>query len=491
MAKEWFIFKDGKQYGPMAPEELRRKAASGELQPADRVRPGDRQGWFMASAVKGLFTSKAGESPPPRPPSANDSGSEGTPKWLWGLLGTAVLLLCGLGIHAVWWSKHKAEQTRIEIANRDVREAVEKAQDWIRAGQLSDADQVEQSLKAAEANSVATDKGSVGPNFTAFQAAKSERQAADRKLKGEQQAADRKLKGEQQAAGILQLALDAITEKQFDRAQTFLRQYVGHPYAKQRQRAETLLAEIPLATSDANALQTLLAMDGKSFTSFSQGDVPMVALSHPALIETRIATLKKNLAEAARQREEARKRAEAERIAEQDRIDAEREANQRRAELERRAAQVKWNDEDRQRRVRMSELAGATLLDIADDPKKYVGMTYTFLVWIPGSSVSPTKEKNDEDQVVVDGYVFEFAPGERDPTKADKVGNRFEVIADKLNPFIASKEAARALQDLLDPNQYRKLKVTFTVRAVVLREYKSPGKESIGYLADISKIELP
>jgi hypothetical protein len=62
MPKLWFIMKDGKQCGPIAPEELKRKAADGELQPEDHVRPDDRESWFKASAVKGLFTSKNGDS---------------------------------------------------------------------------------------------------------------------------------------------------------------------------------------------------------------------------------------------------------------------------------------------------------------------------------------------------------------------------------------------------------------------------------------------
>jgi hypothetical protein len=56
MQKKWFIFSGGQQYGPMASDELKRKAESGELQPDDRVRPDDQQDWFKASAVKGLFT---------------------------------------------------------------------------------------------------------------------------------------------------------------------------------------------------------------------------------------------------------------------------------------------------------------------------------------------------------------------------------------------------------------------------------------------------
>ena len=64
MGKQWFIFKGGKQYGPMAAGELSRKAASGELQPEDYVRPGGQQEWFTASSVEGLFTSGIAECPP-------------------------------------------------------------------------------------------------------------------------------------------------------------------------------------------------------------------------------------------------------------------------------------------------------------------------------------------------------------------------------------------------------------------------------------------
>jgi hypothetical protein len=62
MAKQWYIFKGGVQYGPLAPEDLKREATSGELRPDDHVRPEDRQNWFKASTVKGLFTPNASGS---------------------------------------------------------------------------------------------------------------------------------------------------------------------------------------------------------------------------------------------------------------------------------------------------------------------------------------------------------------------------------------------------------------------------------------------
>ena len=221
-----------------------------------------------------------------------------------GVLVIALMIIAG---------RHRAEMTRIETANREVRQAVAQAQDWVRDGRLSDADQIEESLKAAEANSVATDKDSLGPASTAFQ----------------------KTRGERQAAALMDSALEDIIRKRFDKAQTFLRQYLRHQYAKEPKRARTLLAEIALATSDDDAMRTLLALDDNTFGSYLKGNVPAMALSHPALVETRTETIKKNLAEASRKREEKRKKA----VAEQKRIEAERLAEQKRIEAEKEAAE--------------------------------------------------------------------------------------------------------------------------------------------------------
>ncbi len=225
---------------------------------------------------------------------------------------------------AISRSVRQVELARIEVANQAVRQAVEKADKWIQDGSLADADQIEEGLNTAKANAVATQKTLVGPTLMAFRNTKSDREAT----------------------AILDSALKAITEKQFDKSRAFLRQYLQHPSATERQKAPALLSEIALATSDEDALRTLVSMDDRSFGSFSKGDVSSVVLSHPILIETRVATLKKNLAEASRQREEKRKQAEAERLAveaerlaEQKRIDAEKEAIRHREQLAEKARQ--------------------------------------------------------------------------------------------------------------------------------------------------------
>jgi len=333
MATEWYVRVGNTEHGPFSSEVLKQLASNGKVARDMPVKRGAAGNWVLASAVKGLFTTtpqrQAMVQPQPasvvseQPEGTNDSESEGTPRWIWGFVGAAALFLCGLGLFAVWSSRQSAEQAQTDAANQKVQQAVEKAQDWIRDGRLADADAVEQSLKAAQTNSLATKKEQVGPALAAVQKAKQDRWAAE----------------------ILKSADEAISQKQFDKAQTLLRMYLGQQYGTERQKAETLLAEIALATSDDDAMRTLLAMDNKSFDSFSKGNIPAVVLSHPVLVETRIATLKKNRAEAVLQREEKRKIAEAERIAKQKRVDDEREASQRPAEEERLAQQAKQEGE--------------------------------------------------------------------------------------------------------------------------------------------------
>jgi hypothetical protein len=206
------------------------------------------------------------------------------------------------------------QRAQVEAANLEVRQAVDNAQRWIRDGSLSDADQIEQTLSAAATNVVATEKESVAPTLNAFAQMKTEREAA----------------------ATLRCAVDAVADKQFAKARSLLRQYAGNPYAKEQKTAKKLLVEIDSATSDDDALSNLLALNDSSFDSFTKGDMSIVVCSHPALTEARIAILKKNLAEAANQRERKRKIAEAERIAEQKRIQEEKESQQREQLAERR-----------------------------------------------------------------------------------------------------------------------------------------------------------
>jgi hypothetical protein len=69
--QDWFVIRDGKETGPFTAQRLREMAASGKLQPDDKVRRGDMKTATKASAIKGLFTSvepvAARVTPPPTP----------------------------------------------------------------------------------------------------------------------------------------------------------------------------------------------------------------------------------------------------------------------------------------------------------------------------------------------------------------------------------------------------------------------------------------
>jgi hypothetical protein len=74
--------------------------------------------------------------------------------------------------HELKEANKRAEQARIEAANQEVKQIVEKAQRWVQVGKLADADEIEKQLNAAQANTVATEKDSVAPALLAFEIAR-------------------------------------------------------------------------------------------------------------------------------------------------------------------------------------------------------------------------------------------------------------------------------------------------------------------------------
>lgn len=67
MAEEWHYAHDGKQLGPVSSEELRRLAASGQLQPTDLIWKNGMANWAPASRLKGLFPQATSTKPGPPP----------------------------------------------------------------------------------------------------------------------------------------------------------------------------------------------------------------------------------------------------------------------------------------------------------------------------------------------------------------------------------------------------------------------------------------
>jgi len=62
---DWYYAKNGKQFGPISPTQLKQMAQSGELVPDDLVFQEGGTQWVSASTVKGLFDRPGAASAPP------------------------------------------------------------------------------------------------------------------------------------------------------------------------------------------------------------------------------------------------------------------------------------------------------------------------------------------------------------------------------------------------------------------------------------------
>jgi WD40 repeat protein len=70
VAQKFFVLKNGKEYGPYTPQELKMGAETGGLVPEDQIRTEDGRNWIVATAIEGLFAIPRRESkanPPPLP----------------------------------------------------------------------------------------------------------------------------------------------------------------------------------------------------------------------------------------------------------------------------------------------------------------------------------------------------------------------------------------------------------------------------------------
>jgi antitoxin component YwqK of YwqJK toxin-antitoxin module len=129
--QDWFVVRDGKETGPFSGQQLKSMAASGKLQPDDKVRRGDMKTASKVSSIKGLFapvTPAAAQPPPPpssteaAPSSSPDTQKKIVPSKKTLIIASAVagacLLLCcgGIGVIGTLATKNK------DAANKKVEE---------------------------------------------------------------------------------------------------------------------------------------------------------------------------------------------------------------------------------------------------------------------------------------------------------------------------------------------------------------------------------
>lgn len=262
-------------------------------------------------------------------------------------------------------------------------------------------------------------------------------------------------------------------------------------------RAEKLVVSIVGTVLIGGALlASVLSLRGTNSTADADQRTRTAAKTaqDPSLANSSTSVLRVDKFQGERQEQEAKK-LEEERRLEQQRLEGQRLEEQRLREAKAKEEQlVRKQQQEEQRRkelaARQRLLGNATLEEIADHPESFVDLSYEFTVWINGNSISHAKKKNNEGKVVADGYILPLTPVERNPERADRIGNQFGIIPDELTPFISSKTLARELKDSIEPFNPIRVTVKFIVRSIVLREWESLGTRDVAYLADISSVEL-
>ena len=375
----------------------------------------------------------------------------------WSVIGLAAVAIFLFSI----WIIQSRYQRLITEDNQRISQAIDVANDWIAGNSKGNPEPIEQDLSIATASAYAENKPKAEAALKALREHVAQRRVDE----------------------IFNDAVNRIDNGRLPDAISLLGKYLSDPLATKKNEATTILAQAQLASSDTAALETLRAMTDEQLSGLKAGGtVDDGRVTYSQLVKIRIETIQRNVDKVLQNREEAKiakqKREEEERIASLER--------QKREEERQRQAREKVEAE----KQRIAALASASLMDISDDPDKFVGITFTMLVWINGSTLRRVKQTNNEDQIVVDGYTLEFCPADRDPKKTNWIGNRFSVLPDQMTPFISSKDIARGLQDGPDPNSKSRFQVTFTVKSVVLNHWKSLGKKSVGYLAEISNCKV-
>jgi hypothetical protein len=99
MADQWYYAQQGQRQGPVAEEQLKQLASSGQLKPTDKVWKQGMAAWQAVSQIPGLFPFIASDEPPPIPsdPSPPPLPQETTPLPKTSMATKARQLMASLG----------------------------------------------------------------------------------------------------------------------------------------------------------------------------------------------------------------------------------------------------------------------------------------------------------------------------------------------------------------------------------------------------------
>jgi WD40 repeat protein len=256
MSTRWYVRVSGKEHGPYSSAQLKQLAQKGRISPATPVRREQDTDWTTAARIKGLLDSPQQATVPPSTDThqavAPVQASSPVPKWLWGLIGAALLVLVGAAVLIVITSRHGAAERRAEAANKSLAEAVAEAKSSL---EKRDFDSAERSIRAALADEYATETDTA--------------QAMLRQIA--------KAREETQANELLAAAESNIRSGDVDAAIQSLQQVANLSAATTdvRRKAAKLLSEAELATSPQKATEAVLKLSKTQFDALvASGELP-------------------------------------------------------------------------------------------------------------------------------------------------------------------------------------------------------------------------
>ena len=218
---------------------------------------------------------------------AGGEGATGMPKWVWGLIAFAALVMVGVAFLTVSTSRKMANDRQVAAANRDVAEAISEAESKLVKGDFNKAEELVRKALSIE-------------NATA----KSEAQTMLAEIS--------KARGIAQAKSLLSQAQEELRSQNISSCIETLRNVlrIEDLPAKVRSVAEELLTEADLATSRQKVTELLMKLSDVQFDAiFTSGELPVNLkltneLLNKAFLDTCLAVKK----EASQSREQEKKK---------------------------------------------------------------------------------------------------------------------------------------------------------------------------------------
>ncbi len=325
--QQWWVFVNGKKYGPATSQQLRLLADQGKVTAETPVVADGMQTPVAAGRIPGLFNQSiemqtANSAEQRKPPVVHKAAIVGTRPQLpamisvsppvakseprkpaispllagWSLVG--ILAVCGVTF--IVWHSRSRHQAEIAAADAQASKSIANAKAWIAGDSPVHVALIEQELSEVLQNEFTTKK--VDAEATLNQVRERRSQLA--------------------ADSVFDQARKQLDGNQVPEAILLLREYMIDPRGTRRTEAQRLLDEAEVAISESKTQESIASMTDDQLTAAGNSlspEIPDGNVTHPALKRLRAEIASRHLVPELQRRNDlkiaAEKRLEAERLA--------------------------------------------------------------------------------------------------------------------------------------------------------------------------------